>query len=122
MLGLGCLLQARHEPLHVVKAVVHDVLKGKNTGFYLDMMRARYLANGMKSCWQTFKNAVLSHHPGQYQSSQPLPASTWASLRPVGTETQTPDLILLNVSQIKVVNLNYEYEDTYHFSLCIFLR
>lgn len=35
MLGLGRLLQARHEPLHVVKAVVHDFLRSQNTGFYL---------------------------------------------------------------------------------------
>lgn len=35
MLGLGRQLQARHEALHVVKAVVHDFLRSQNTGFSL---------------------------------------------------------------------------------------
>lgn len=79
MLGLHRLLQARHEPLHVVKAVVHHFLGRKNYWFLFCffiscMMRTRFGQNVMESCGQKIlKTEVLTYHSAQNQPTQPLP-------------------------------------------------
>lgn len=76
MLGLHRLLQARHEPLHVVKAVVHHFLGRKNDCFFF------YLMHDEDQVWpkcdgklwaEILKTEVLTYHSAQNQPTQPLP-------------------------------------------------
>lgn len=97
MLGLHRLLQARHEPLHVVKAVIHHFLGRKNYCFFGFF----YLMHDEDQVWpkcdgklwaEILKMEVLTYHSAQNQPTQPLPGPA-SGLVGTDTHTDTPPVV-----------------------------